>query len=200
MSVCVTAGSFYPRRVRVLWSDMIELEEDKPYHLRENVTGAENGECCFRFRFGGQEAEFFFGVRDEDVISPFQEDNEDLWQGDAVEVFLSPDGNPEHYFELEVSPFGVRFWGEVTFAGGEKRLKKVPPPFEAEVVRTEAGYAVQIKLPLSAMQGYDRRAVMLNAFRVDKHLDGDQDLYALNPTLCESFHKPQKFIKVQEKE
>ena len=173
MSACVTAGSYCPRRARVLSGDMIELEEDKPYHLRENVTGA---------------------------VSPFPEDNEDIWQGDAVEVFLSPDGNPEHYFELEVSPFGVRFWGEVTFSGGEKRLKKLPPPFEAEVVRTEAGYAVQIKLPLSAMQGYDRRAVMLNAFRVDKHLDGDQDLYALNPTLCESFHKPQKFIKVQEKE
>ena len=200
MSVCVTAGSFYPRRARVLSGDMIELEEDKPYHLRENVTGAENEECSFRFRLGELEAEFFFGVRDEDVISPFQEDNEDIWQGDAVEVFLSPDGNLEHYFELEVSPFGVRFWGEVTFSGGEKRLKKLPPPFEADVSRSKEGYAVQIKLPVGAMQGFARRAVMLNAFRVDKHLDGDQDLYALNPTLCESFHKPQKFIKVQEKE
>ena len=200
MSACVTAESFYPRRARVLSGDMIELEEDKPYHLRENVTGAENEECSFRFRLGELEADFFFGVRDEDVISPFQEDNEDIWQGDAVEVFLSPDGNPEHYFELEVSPLGVRFWGEVTFAEGKKRLKKLPPPFEAEVVRTEAGYAVQIKLPLAAMQGYDRTAVMLNAFRLDKKADGRQKLYALNPTLCESFHKPQKFIKVQEKE
>ena len=50
------------------------------------------------------------------------------------------------------------------------------------------------------MQGYDRTAVMLNAFRLDKKADGRQKLYALNPTLCESFHKPQKFIKVQEKE
>lgn len=200
MSVCVTAGSFYPRRVRVLWSDMIELEEDRTYHLRENVTGAGNGECSFCFRFGEREAEFFFGVRDEDVISPFQEDNEDIWQGDAVEVFLSPDGNREHYFELEVSPLGVRFWGEVTFSGGEKRLKKLPPPFRADAARTQEGYVVQIKLPLAAMRGYDRAAVMLNAFRLDKKADGRQKLYALNPTLCESFHKPQKFIKVQEKE
>ena len=171
------------------------IEEDRTYHLRENVTGAENEECSFRFRLGEREAEFFFGVRDEDVISPFREDNEDIWQGDAVEVFLSTDGRLTRYFELEVSPFGVRFWGEVTFAEGEKRLKKLPPPFEAEASRTKEGYAVQIKLPLAAMQGYDRRAVVLNAFRLDKKADGRQELYALNPTRCETFHKPEYFLK-----
>ena len=175
------------------------LEEDSTYHLRENVTGAENEECSFRFRFGEREAEFFFDVRDEDVISPFQEDNEDIWQGGAVEVFLSPDGNPERYFELEVSPFGVRFWGEVTFAGGEKSLKKLPPSFRAEASRTKGGYAVQIKLPLAAMQGYDRRAVVLNAFRLDKKADGRQELYALNPTRCATFHKPEYFLQIWKK-
>ena len=175
------------------------LEEGRTYYLRENVTDAENEECSFRFRFGEREAEFFFDVRDEDVISPFQEDNEDIWQGDAVEVFLSPDGNLEHYFELEVSPFGVRFWGEVTFGGGEKTLKKLPPPFEAEASRTKEGYAVQIKLPLAAMQGYDRAAVVLNAFRLDKKADGRQELYALNPTRCETFHKPEYFLKTWKK-
>lgn len=171
------------------------LEEDRTYYLRENITGAENGECSFRFRFGEREAEFFFDAKDEDVISPFQEDNEDIWLGDAVEVFLSPDGNLERYFELEVSPFGVRFWGEVTFAGGEKALKKLPPPFEADVSHTEAGYAVQIKLPLVAMRGYGRAAVMLNAFRLDKKADSRQELYALNPTECTTFHKPEYFLK-----
>ena len=172
------------------------IEEEKAYYLRENVTGAENGECSFCFRFGEREAEFFFDVTDADLISPFQEDNEDIWQGDAVEVFLSPDGSLSRYYELEVSPFGVRFWGEVTIAGGEKRLKKLPPPFEAEVSRTSDGYAVHIRLPLAAMQRYDRTAVMLNAFRLDKHTDGRQGLYALNPTLCETFHKPEYFLKI----
>ena len=175
------------------------LEEGKTYFLRENVTGTESGQCTFRFRFGGREAEFFFDVKDEDIISPFQKDNEDVWLGDAVEVFLSPDGNLKRYYELEVSPFGVRFWGEVTIAGGEKRLKKLPPPFEAEASRTKEGYAVQIKLPLAAMQGYDRAAVVLNAFRLDKKADGGQDLYALNPTRCATFHKPEYFLKIWKK-
>lgn len=175
------------------------LEEDRTYYLRENVTGAESGKCRFRCRFGEREAEFFFDVKDADLISPFQEDNEDVWQGDAVEVFLSPDGRLARYFELEVSPFGVRFWGEVTVDGGEKRLKKLPPPFEAEVTRTEEGYVVRIRLLLAAMRGYDRAAVMLNAFRLDKKADGGQDLYALNPTGCATFHKPGYFLKIWKK-
>ena len=172
------------------------LEEDKTYYLRENMTGAESEKCRFRCRFGEREAEFFFDVKDADLISPFKEDNEDVWQGDAVEVFLSPDGDLTRYYELEVSPFGVRFWGEIAFSESMRVLKKLPPPFRAEVTRTEAGYAVHIRLPLAAMQGYDRAAVMLNAFRLDKKADGGQELYALNPTRCDTFHKPQYFLKI----
>ena len=173
------------------------LEEDRTYYLRENVTGAEAEKCRFRCRFGEREAEFFFDVRDEDVISPFQEDNEDIWQGDAVEVFLSPDGNPEHYFELEVSPLGVRFWGEIAFSESMRVLKKLPPPFRAEVTRTEAGYAVHIRLPLSALKVFHRAAMKMNAFCLDRRTDGGQDLYALNPTRCDTFHKPQYFLKIR---
>ena len=183
------------------------IEEGKTYYMRENVTGAEAEKCRFRCRFGEREAEFFFDVKDADLISPFQEDNEDVWpfqednedvwQGDAVEVFLSPDGDFARYYELEVSPFGVRFWGEIAFSESMRVLKKLPPPFRAEVTRTKDGYAVHIRLPLSAMQGYDRAAVMLNAFRLDKKADGGQELYALNPTRCDTFHKPQYFLKIR---
>ena len=175
------------------------LEEGRTYYLRENVTGAENEECSFRFRFGERETEFFFNVTDGEIISPFKEDNEDVWQGDAVEVFLSPDGDLTRYYELEVSPFGVRFWGEIAFSESMRVLKKLPPPFRAEVTRTKDGYAVRIRLPLAAMQGYDRAAVMLNAFRLDKKADGRQELYALNPTGCTTFHKPEYFLKTWKK-
>ena len=173
------------------------LEEDRMYYLRENMTGAEKENCRFRLRFTEREAAFFFDVRDAEIVSPFREDNEDVWQGDAVEVFLSPDGSRARYFELEVSPLGVRFWGEVTFSGGKKQLKKLPPPFAAEATRTREGYAVQICLPLAALNGFDRRAVLLNAFCVDKRADGRQELYALNPTRCATFHKPQYLLNVR---
>ena len=173
------------------------IEEGKTYYMRENVTGAESEKCRFRCRFGEREAEFFFDVKDEDVISPFQEDNEDVWRGDAVEVFLSPDGDLTRYYELEVSPFGVRLWGEIAFLESMRVLKKLPPPFRAEVTRTKDGYAVHIRLPFAALKGFDRSAMKMNAFCPDRRTDGGQELYALNPTRCGTFHKPQYFLKIR---
>lgn len=91
--------------------------ENKTYFLRENVTGAENRECRFECSFGTETAHFTFDVEDAEIVSPFCEDNEDIWQGDAVEIFLSPDGNPMRYLEMEVSPFGVRFLGRSPLSG-----------------------------------------------------------------------------------
>ena len=79
--------------------------------LSENTSGERSEECRFSCEFRKYAAHFSFEVKDEDIISPYCSDNEDIWQGDAVEVFLSPDGDRTRYFELEVSPFGVRFWG-----------------------------------------------------------------------------------------
>ena len=176
----------------------MKLEENKLYLLRENETGAENEECSFRCRFGEREAEFYFDVKDEDIISPFQKDNEDIWEGDAVEVFLSPDGRQSHYYELEVSPCGVRFWGEITVSEGERKLKKQPPPFSAEAERTDDGYRVKIVLPLAALCGSERGELRLNAFRLDRKSTGEQRLYALAPTYCPTFHRPEYFMKLQE--
>ena len=167
--------------------------------LRENTTGIENDGCLFSCNLGKEAIDFCFEVKDEDLISPFSEDNEDLWQGDAVEVFLSPDGDPTHYFELEVSPFGLRFWGEIINPDGQPpRLKKLPPVFDAEVRRTEEGYHVRIELAYRALGAAAPDEMTFNAFRLDKKADGRQLLYALSPTFCESFHRPKYFLKFKE--
>ena len=49
-------------------------------------------------------------------------------------------------------------------------------------------------LPLAALEGFDGKTMKLNAFRLDKKADGRLLLYALNPTLCESFHRPAFFL------
>ena len=164
--------------------------------LRENLSGAEADVCTFSCTLSEQEAVFFFDVRDDELVSPFRTDNEDIWKGDAVEVFLSPDGSKERYFEAEVSPYGVRFWGEVTFAGGEKRLKKLPPPFTAAVRRTARGYTAELHFPPSALAGFDGARALFNAFCIDTRLDGAQRLYALSPTRCATFHRPEAFIPI----
>ena len=167
--------------------------------LSENTTGASSEDCRFSCEFRKYAAHFSFEVKDEDVISPYRSDNEDIWQGDAVEVFLSPDGDRTRYFELEVSPFGVRFWGEVINRDGKTpRLKKLPPLFEASAERTEEGYNVHIELPYGELGAVLPEKMAFNAFRLDKKADGRQLLYALSPTFCNSFHRPQYFVRAKE--
>lgn len=167
--------------------------------LSENTTGERSEECRFSCEFSKYAAHFSFEVRDEDVISPYLTDNEDIWQGDAVEVFLSPDGDRTRYFELEVSPFGVRFWGEVINRDGKTpRLKRLPPMFEASAERTDEGYNVHIELPYGELGAVLPEKMAFNAFRLDKKADGRQLLYALSPTFCNSFHRPQYFVRAKE--
>ena len=173
----------------------MELCENKTYNLRENKTGQEHYGCRFRYVFGKDCIRFYFDVKDEDIISTYRNDNEDIWQSDAVEVFLSPDGDTKRYKELEVSPKGVRFYGEIANEDGKTpRLEKREPVFGAEAERTEEGYRVRIELPTAALAGFDRRKMKLNAFCVDRRKSGELLLYALNPTLCNSFHRPRYFL------
>ncbi len=174
---------------------MKEFSEKQEYFLRENTTGKEDNGCRFSCEFCRDGMTFYFDVKDEDILSPFTQDNEDIWQADAVEVFLSPDGDLKNYKEIEVSPFGVRFYGDVYNADGRSvALTKKAPPYGADVFRTEGGYSVKITLGYDALEGFDRSKMKMNAFRLDKKESGEQLLYALNPTLCNSFHRPQFFI------
>ena len=46
--------------------------------LSENTTGASNEECRFSCEFRKYAAHFSFEVKDEDIISPYLTDNEDI--------------------------------------------------------------------------------------------------------------------------
>ena len=176
---------------------MSAIRENTVYLLKENVTGAENGECRFRFVREGENLRFFFDVDDDEIVSPFAADNENIYEGDAVEVFLSPDGDLTFYKELEVSPYGVRFYGNIRSDGVKNgALEKIPPAFRAKTALRKGGWRAEIELPLSALIGFDPDKARMNAFRLDKRADGDQRLYALNPTLCGSFHRPAFFLGI----
>lgn len=109
---------------------MSSVHENTIYSLKENVTGREDDGCRFRYVLSGEAISFFFDVEDEDIVSPYRKDNENIFLGDAVEVFLSPDGDLTRYKELEVSPFGCAFTAiSATKAEVFPNSKKYRPPF-----------------------------------------------------------------------
>jgi hypothetical protein len=50
-----------------------------------------------------------FECDDPDVVSTFENHDDPLWKGDAVEVMIDPDSNPNSYMELMASPAGVLY-------------------------------------------------------------------------------------------
>lgn len=174
---------------------MSSVAENTFYSFRENRTGGEAGVCRFRYFSRADALVFCFSVRDDQIVSPYERDNDEIYMGDAAEVFLSPDGDLTRYKELEVSPFGVRFYGNIRSDGiGAFTLEKIPPAFSAETRLEEGGWSAEITLPFSALGNYDREKMKFNAFCLDKRAGGEQRLYALNPTLCGSFHRPRFFL------
>ena len=181
---------------------MDKVRAKQIYNLSENTTGAANDECKFCFERGEEGFLFSFDVRDEDIISPYEHDNDNIYDGDAVEVFISPTGDRKHYYEIEVSPFGKRFWAKIVNSTGVELdlVDRVEPAYTAEVSRREGGYSVQIRLPYASLEGFDGEKYLINAYRLDKKKDGRQLLYALSPTFCPKFHRPKYFLSEEKGE
>ncbi len=50
-----------------------------------------------------------FEVQDENLVDPSTQRDDHLWEHDAVEVMIDPDGDGQNYFEFQVSPKNTRF-------------------------------------------------------------------------------------------
>lgn len=59
-------------------------------------------------------------AEDSCFYSPFAKDNEPLYDGCAVEIFLAEDGDANAYTEYEFSPYGLRWKGRITHKNGKR--------------------------------------------------------------------------------
>lgn len=172
------------------------------FRLKENINGCylpfdttvtvkENDEA-FVFSFFAENSRFY---------CPFSNYNEDHWMGDVCEIFIGSKSTPERYYEIEVSPENAIFVAKVTNHGvGNFELEMVP---ENNLVKTKAwkegdDYFVEIALIKSAF-GVSAEDVEFNALRVET--DGgvpNKYLFALSPTLCDTFHKREAFVPLKD--
>lgn len=60
-----------------------------------------------------------FESEDHFLTTPFEQDFEELWHGDVVEIFLMPDSSRPHYFEYELSPLNYELPLIVSNVDGE---------------------------------------------------------------------------------
>ena len=164
-------------------------------YLKENRTGETSKYLTvLEYSRVGNSLCFKFSCKDAKLFSAYSEDNDPIYEGDVCEVFLSTGGKINEYYEIEVAPNGATFFAKIVNENGLK-TSFLQKNFTSNVTITEDGYDVEIIIPCDAI-AIGKHPVYFNAYRIET--DGpssEQYLMALNPTLCEFFHKPESFIK-----
>lgn len=171
---------------------LLEVETSNPPNLATHVRATWNDWGVF----------FRFDCEDSYIFSTYQFRDDPLYEEDAVEIFLSPDGNMNKYYEFEISPRNVIFdalitndlQGQFSFDAAwncEDMQSSVQVDLKARRVCYECA------LPFSALgrtcpvEGEEWR---INFFRMDHSPHSKEvELTAWQPTGVRNFHKPEKF-------
>ena len=154
-------------------------------HLLKNNR---SGELCvpkteFDCFCDGNVLVFNFIAYDSSLLSFSNKDNDDIWKGNVVEIFLDV-GEKDFYYEFEVAPNGVTF---VAQKYKDKLVFVDNDFFKAKVETKDNSYNVRMEIEIKKIA--KNNELLFNAFRCE----GDV-LEALSPTLCETFHKKEKFV------
>lgn len=166
--------------------------------LKENITGGEspfytklnvykeNGNLCF-----------MFDCKNSKLFSAHEGLNTDLFEGDVCEAFVSIDGKRDTYVEIEVAPNNSVFCKRVYDDGNGITLFDMENIVTSFVEINGNDYKLFFSIPLEKIGA--EKGILFNAYRIET--EGgirDENLLAVNPTLCRTFHKREKFIKFTE--
>ncbi len=133
---------------------------------------------------------FEFIAHDSSLTSYSSKNNDLLYKGDVVEVFLA--FNDNEYYEFEVAPNGATFIAKI--------INKQPifidnNFFKSESIISNNSYHVKMKIDLSKFENI--KEIKFNAFRIEtKGIRQDYILQAYSPTLCNTFHIKEKFVEL----
>lgn len=162
-------------------------------YLLNNFTGKiASPKTSFNVTNRGTSLVFSFVAEESSLFSYSKKDNDDLWKGCVVEVFLDL-GDKDFYYEFEVAPNGAIFVA-----------KKYPDHlefiksnfFKSSVTVNDNIYKVNMEVDLSKLKVSN--IVRYNAFRIENETakEKSNNLEALSPTLCDTFHIRDKFINL----
>ena len=159
-----------------------------------------------------------FEVQDENLVDPSTQRDDHLWEHDAVEVMLDPDGDGQNYYEFQVSPRNTRF--DTRYDRARQPSTPTPghidfnPETRSGVVLgapgtignpddNDAGYTVEFAIPWASVstglahnppQAGD--AVRLNLFVMDEAKQGGHRFAAWSAPRTGDFHALERFGRV----
>jgi hypothetical protein len=150
------------------------------------------GKAIAKMTWDDQNLYLFATVTDSEVYSEFKNQDDPLWKGDCIEMFIDADGNKRGYIELQVNPNNATF--DSWFPGG--RAAKGDEEWDSGMVTavavrgtadtlgdTDIGWDVEVAIPWAAIKGRDEAMAIntppkvgdrwkLNVVRVDRPKGG----------------------------
>ena len=162
--------------------------------LKENITGQKAiYDTVISFEIKDMVIYLDFVARHSSLFSFSDKYNDALYNGDACEIFVDY-GNKTHYIDIEVAPNNTLFIALVKKT--DKSLTFLDSNFvESKTEKYLDGYKASLKIDLKALDK-DVESIKYNIFRIET--DGgtaNAHLFALNPTLCGTFHVQEKFLE-----
>ncbi len=144
------------------------------------LTNASNGapprlRTALRVGFRGGALLVRFDGRDEGALATKTRRDDQLWQEDVFEVFLTPHDPPHIYYEFEVNPLGTLFDARIE----SPRLRRPTicvdvlwncPGYSARVKKGKERWSALLTIPLAPMspEGKIAQTWRANFYRVDR--------------------------------
>ena len=158
--------------------------------LRDNITGLQSSvKTEFSIEQKGKHLICLFKAYDSSLTSHGNKDNDELYRGDVVEVFLDI-GEPNSYLEIEVAPNGKKFVANII----NKEIHFIDNNFVKSKVEIQNNdYFVTIDIDLTKLNIL--KPIRYNAYRIEtKGIKENYLLLAASPTMCDTFHVRDSFI------
>jgi hypothetical protein len=137
-----------------------------------------------------------FVVADDAVWSPYKDRDEELWNGDVVEVYLDPNADGKDYVELQISPNNVVF--DAKFDTRRQPAWQTAKSFTLEGLKSATGsqaatddapatWTVELSIPWASIPGWTKippspgDEMRVNLFRIDAADEKVKGAQALSP-------------------
>ncbi len=144
-----------------------------------------------------------WNVKDKDIFSPYKKNDDPIYNRDVVEIFIDADGDKDEYYELQVSPAGVKF--DSSFKGGPRKNQDIAwdsgMKFAVSLDGTlnkhddvDKGWTAEMAIPFSAIKDApnnppkDGDTWKMYLYRIDHSKKGRAEYTAWIPPYRGDFH------------
>lgn len=147
-----------------------------------------------------------FEVEDDEIVTPYERDDDPLYQSEVVELFVDADRDGATYDEIELSPadrlFDARFPArrrgmDLAWRSGTRHAVRVDGTVNDATDR-DRGWTAELAVPLASLSAVPRLPPQpgdrwrMNLYRLDHGRGGVQG-QAFSPVMANDFHNLPKF-------